>query len=452
MDLYHLASAADQIVMDPLGMITLEGYVIGRTYFKGTLEKLGIGYDEWRFFTYKSASETFSREGLSAADREQFQALADDAYALVRDDIVRSGRLSGDQFNDLVNSRPVLMAREARARGLVDTLLRWDGIREFLEDESGSKPAMLSASLLERPQLPYDDRWGEPRRIALIYALGICDMDAGIAARRLVKDVEMAVNDRRIRAIVLRVDSPGGDALASDYIAEALRKAKGRKPIIVSQGSVAGSGGYWLSMYADTIVAAPNTVTGSIGVIGGWFYDKGLKSSLGISTDLVKAGAHADLGFGFSLPLIGTVLPDRNLTEPERAQMEEIIRSMYKEFVEKVASGRGTTAEKIEPVAQGRVWSGTDGRTNGLVDILGGLDVAIRVAKERAEIPEAEQIEIVEAPAAGWFNVEAFLPRVFGVEPAPRADPLIEYITFRLRNNGVPLPLVPLEDAYLRGQ
>jgi protease-4 len=120
---------------------------------------------------------------------------------------------------------------------------------------------------LERFQLPYDDRWGQPKRIALIYALGVCDMDAGIAARRLVTDVESAVKDRRIKAIVLRVDSPGGDALASDYIAEALRKAKGKKPIIVSQGSVAASGGYWLSMYADTIIAAPNTVTGSIGVI-----------------------------------------------------------------------------------------------------------------------------------------------------------------------------------------
>ena len=449
MDLYHLASAADRIVMDPLGMITLEGYVIGRTYFKGTLEKLGVGYDEWRFFTYKSASESFSREGLSKADREQLQELADDAYALVRDDVVRSGRLSADQFDDLVNARPVLMAREARTRGLVDTLLRWDGIGDFLKDEAGSKPLMLSASMLEQPQLPYDGRWGEPRRIALIYALGICDMDAGIAARRLVKDVEDAVNDHRIKAIVLRVDSPGGDALASDYIAEALRKAKGKKPVIVSQGSVAGSGGYWLSMYADTIVAAPNTITGSIGVIGGWFYDKGLKSSLGISTDLVKAGEHADLGFGFSLPLIGSVLPDRNLTEPERAQMEEIIRALYKEFVEKVASGRRTSPDNIEAVAQGRVWSGTDGAQVGLVDILGGLDVAIRVAKERAGIPATEEIEIVEAPAPGWFNLEAFIPRVFAVKQDLSTDPLIEYITFRLRNNGVPLPLVPFEDAYI---
>jgi protease-4 len=450
MRLYHLVSVADRIVMDPLGMMTLEGYVLGRTYFKGTLEKLGVGFDEWRFFTYKSANESFSRESFSEADREQRQELADDFYALTREDIAGSGRMSASQFDELVNTNPILMAREARARGLVDTLLRWDGIAELLGTEDGSAPIMLSADLLERFQLPYDDRWGQPKRIALIYALGVCDMDAGIAARRLVTDVESAVKDRRIKAIVLRVDSPGGDALASDYIAEALRKAKGKKPIIVSQGSVAASGGYWLSMYADTIIAAPNTVTGSIGVIGGWFYDKGLKNTLGITTDLVKSGEHADLGFGFSLPLIGTVLPDRNLTDVERGRMEEIIRAMYEEFVEKVAQGRKTEAETIERIAQGRVWSGTDGAKNGLVDLLGGLDLAIRVAKDRAEIPPDELIEIVESPEVGWFNFSALVPTIIGMDEPTAKDPLLEYITFRLRHNGIPMPLLPLEDVYLR--
>jgi protease-4 len=274
-------------------------------------------------------------------------------------------------------------------------------------------------------------------------------MDVGISARRLVKDVKAAVEDPRIKAIVLRVDSPGGDALASDYIAEALRQAKGKKPIIVSQGSVAASGGYWLSMYADTIVAAPNSITGSIGVIGGWFYDKGLKSSLGITTDLVKAGEHADLGFGFSLPLIGSLLPDRNLTQAERELMERVIRQLYGEFVEKVAAGRATDPETIEALAQGRVWSGADGAANGLIDILGGLDTAIRIAKERAGIPPEELIEIVEAPERGWFNFQALLPRLLGVDEPRTEDPLIEYIKFRIRHNGSPMPLLPLEDAFL---
>ncbi len=448
-ELYHFASVADKILMDPLGMMALQGYVLGRTYFKGALEKLGVGFDEWRFFKYKSANESFSRDSFSEADREQRQALADNFYSVTRRDIVESGRLDGVRFDEIVNTKPVLMASEALELGLVDTLVRWDSVTDYLAAEEGSQPMMLSADLLERFQLPYDSRWGEPKRVALIYALGVCDMDAGIRARQLVRDVESAVQDGRIKAIVLRVDSPGGDALASDYIAEALRKAKGKKPVIVSQGSVAASGGYWLSMYADTIIAAPTTITGSIGVIGGWFYDAGLKSSLGLATDLVKKGEHADLGFGFSLPLIGTVLPDRNLTETERQRMEEIIRNMYKEFIGKVAQGRQMTTQAVETVAEGRVWSGTDGARHGLVDVLGGLDLAIRIAKERAGISSDEPIEIVEFPDVGWFDFTRLIPRIVGAATDREPDPLIEYLTFRLRHNGIPMPLLPLEDAYL---
>jgi protease IV len=449
MNLYHLASVADLIVMDPLGMLTLDGYVLGRTYFKGTLEKLGIGFEEWRYFKYKSANETFARDSFSDADREQFQELANDFYTLARDGVAHSGRITAAGFDKLVDTKPVLMAREAIAAGLVDTLVRWDAIAGVLARNDGSPPIMLSAGLLEAAQLPYDNHWGQPKQIAVIYALGVCDMDAGIAARRLVHDVDRAVSSDQIKAIVLRVDSPGGDALASDYIAEALRKAKGKKPVIVSQGAVAGSGGYWLSMYGDTIVAAPNTITGSIGVIGGWFYDKGLKSSLGISTDFVKAGKHADLGFGFSLPLIGTVLPDRNLSDEERARTEQIIRSMYQEFVEKVATGRKMDPASVDSIGQGHIFSGVDGSQNGLVDILGGLDTAIRIAKERSGIPPQEYVDIVEMPAVGWFNLSALMPLVAGVESPPKPDPFVEYLMFRVDHNGIPMPLLPLEDAYL---
>jgi len=160
--------------------------------------------------------------------------------------------------------------------------------------------------------------WGELPRIAVVYALGECAMDSGIKARTLSKEVDALVEDSGIEAIVFRVDSPGGDAMASDLVAEALKKAKGKKPVIVTQGAVAASGGYWLSMYGDKIVAAPHTITGSIGVIGGWFYNAGLKEKLGMTTDRVQAGDHADIGFGMVLPFLGLGVPDRNLTEWER--------------------------------------------------------------------------------------------------------------------------------------
>jgi len=267
-----------------------------------------------------------------------------------------------------------------------------------------------------------------------------------------VKDVEAAVDDSRIKAIVLRVDSPGGDAMASDYIAEAMKKAKGKKPIIVSQGFVAASGGYWLSMYADTIVAAPGTITGSIGVIGGWMYNKGLKESLGMSTDFVKVGAHADFWFGFRLPFIGLGIPDRNLSAEERTVAETGIKTMYKEFVEKVSLGRKKKFDEIEPIAQGRVWSGLDGKQNGLVDVLGGLETAINIAKERAGIQKDQSVTIIEMPKKGLMDFSMFTPKIFGGETKITIDPAVELLKFRLKHNGESLPLLPMEDLDMTGQ
>ena len=309
----------------------------------------------------------------------------------------------------------------------------------------GGQSGVAGAGTLARYNLPYDNRWGEPPHIAVIYALGACAMDEGIKARSLVNDVEAAGNDPKIKAIVLRVDSPGGDGMASDYIAEAVKKAKKNKPVIVSQGYVAGSGGYWLSMYGDTIVAAPGTITGSIGVIGGWMYNKELKEKLGMSTDLVKAGTHADLGFGLRLPFLGLGLPDRNLTDLERSKAEHSIRTMYKEFVGKVAAGRKTSPEKIEEVAQGRVYSGEEGKRLGLVDVIGGLEDAIRIARQRAGISPDVQVTIVEMPKPGLIDFSRLMPRFFGIEQTFAEDPLIEHLKFRLENNGRPLPLLPLE-------
>jgi protease IV len=230
-------------------------------------------------------------------------------------------------------------------------------------------------------------------------------------------------------------------------VAEALRKAKGKKPVIVSQGDVAASGGYWLSMYADTIVASPVTLTGSIGVIGGWIYNKGLKEWLGLSTDKVKVGEHADLPFGFTFPFLGIGLPDRDLTPEERAQLQSSILSLYKDFTSKVAAGRRMKVDQVDSVAQGRVWSGYDGRSRGLVDLLGGLDLALRVAKTRAGISEGQEVTLMELPQPGLFNLQALLPKFIGIETAsvPEPDPMLQQMKFRIRHNGEPVPILPLE-------
>ncbi len=439
---YHLASIADKIVLDPAGIITLEGFVMGRTFLKGTLEKLGVGYDEWRFFKYKSANETFSRDKMSEGDREQRQRYIDNLYQLVKSEICASRKIAPEKFDALVNDEMIFAPQEALAAGLADTLGRWESVQAVIKQLDGEKKNFIRPHALAEFQLPYDNSWGDKPQIAVIYAIGECAMDQGIKARTLVKYVDAAANNSKIKAIVLRVDSPGGDGLASDIIAEALRKAKHKKPVIVSQGALAASGGYWLSMYADTIVAAPNTITGSIGVIGGWMYNNGLKEKIGLSTDFVKAGKHADLGFGMNV--FGFGIPDRNLDENERAKAERVITNFYKEFVTKVAYGRKKTFDQIHEIAQGHFWSGSDGRENGLVDVIGGLETAITLAKQRAGIAKDEKIRIIEMPKPSMLDPDFLIPKFFGVEY--KTDPTIEHLKFRLEHNGQPMPILPLDD------
>lgn len=458
LDLYHFASVADKIVMDPLGDLGFEGYILGRSFYKKMFENAHIGFEEIRLFKYKSAAENFAREKMSDADREQRQALIDDWYEIAKNDITTSRNISSETFEKLVNEHLFISNEKAKEMNLVDYNGRWAD-RSKLMDTIETKSKMISFVVdLDEPK-PFDDKWGyEPKKIAVIYALGECSMDAGIKARKLVNDIKKAFEDNSIAAIVLRVDSPGGDALASDYIAEVMRQNRGKKPIIVSQGAVAASGGYWLSMYADTIVANPGTITGSIGVIASWIYDKGLKDSIGISTDFVKIGKFADLGYPYQMPVIGIGLPIRNLTSEERKLFESYIQSAYEEFTKKVAEGRRTTVDKIEPYAQGRVWSGIDGKQNGLVDVLGGLNDAIEIARIKAGIKQNESYKIIEMPRPtldiplnlfsflGFENSEIArnITKLLAKDPA-KVNYWLESLKFRIENNGKPMYIIPSE-------
>jgi protease IV len=467
-DAYHFASVADKIVLDPAGVLTLEGFLMGRTYLKGMLAKVGLAFDEWRFFTYKSADEAFSRESMSEADREQRQRLVDEYYNLARSEICASRHISTGEFDRLVNEQPILLPEEALKLGLVDTLARADAFKDVVKGLEGSRKAIvgpgvlgLSPASLAGYGAPADDRWGERPEIAVVYAIGECAMDTGIRARSLSKVVDAVAGDARIKAVVFRVDSPGGDATASDVVADALKRCKAKKPVIVSQGAVAASGGYWISMYGTRIVAAPQTITGSIGVIGGWFYNAGLKEKLGMASDYVKAGAHADLGFGPTVPLIGATIPDRNLDDAEHALMEHMIKTFYKDFVTKVAAGRSMKYEDVDKIGQGRVWPGVDGKQNGLIDDLGGLEIAIMLAKEKAGIAPDEEVKLVELPTPMLFDT-SFLKlkligfaehvgaaNLLGVTPSSagaEAGTVIEDLRFRLDHNGRPLPILPLDD------
>lgn len=443
MDEYHFASVADKIILDPMGTISLNGYLMGRTFFKGSLEMLGLGFRELRYFKYKSAAESYARENFSEADREQRQRLVDENYNLAQKEICEGRKFTFDYFDKLVDSTWMFLPDDALKLNLVDTLARWSDISEIINNYEKKNKSLISASSLEAFKTP-NDYWGSKPKIAVIYAIGGTGMDDGIKARNLVKYVEAAMNSGSVKAIVLRVDSPGGDALAADLIAEVLKKGKGKKPIIVSQGYVAASGGYWLSMFADTIVAAPNTITGSIGVIGSFMFNKTLKQELGMSVDHVQKGKFADLGFGATLPLIGISIPDRDFTEEELKMAETGIKTLYKGFVEKVALGRNKSFDEIEKIAQGRVWSGSDGLKNGLVDVLGGLDDAIKIALRKANLINNEY-EIIEMPEPEWFDLNSFLPSFLRIEQKIVEDPFIRDLKFRLQYNGIPMPLLPME-------
>jgi protease-4 len=407
MSLYHVAAAADRIVMDPTGLIMLPGYIMGRTYLVNALKKLGLGVDEWRFFKYKSAFESISRDSMSEADREQRLALIQGYYDEVRADLQASRQVAPDRFDDWVNEKYAFLPDEALSLGLVDKVGRWDEVKEVIEELSGSKKQFLAPSELAGRKFP-SVLWGENPRIALVYGLGECDMDKGIRARQLEKIFERLATDRTIKAVVFRVDSPGGDALASDLVAGALKKCAEKKPVIVSQGDVAGSGGYWISMYGTEILALPTTITGSIGVIGGWIWNNGIGDKLGLTSDFVKVGEHADLGFGIRLPFLGIGIPDRNLNQEERKRVEDLFQTMYTGFVNRVAAGRKLEPGKVREIAEGRVWTGRAGLANGLIDRIGGLELALRIAAERAGLGPEEKVDVIEYPPAPILDLAVF--------------------------------------------
>ncbi len=432
---YHLASAADCVVLDPLGTLFLPGLVMSRTYLKGTLEKLGLGFDEWRFFKYKSAYETYSRDQYSDADREQRQAFLDAWYEMIRRDVCDSRGFSPAAFDSLIDRSPLWTAEQAREARLVDRLGRWAELKEILKEKGKGRLIKIDRKQLEERVL-VSDRWGGKEKIALVYGIGVCDMERGIRARRLTKIFERLTKDKQIKAIVFRVDSPGGSALASDIVAEAMKKCAQKKPVIVSQGQVAGSGGYWISMYGNKIVAGPNTITGSIGVIGGWVYDNGFSQKLGMSEDRVQRGEHADLEAGVTLPLIGLSVPHRNMTEEERTIIERSIRHWYDQFVTRVAEGRSMSKEAVHEAGQGRIYSGHDGKQVGLVDEIGGLMTAIAVACAEAGIKPGEAVEIVEKMPA------PSLSEMFSAGAA-LSDGTVEFLRLTLQEQGRLLLLPP---------
>lgn len=456
MTTYHLASVADVVALDPQGMLSLPGYAASRTFVKGTLDKLGLGVQEWRYFEFKSAFESLSRTEYSQADSLQRREYINDQYELTREDVTGARPTTNDSLDWIVDEQTILTAQEARQAGLVDTLARWHQRGDVLRTVVGSRTSSLDAYLLD--QIATSSReWGQRSEIAVVYGIGATQVEEGMKSRHLSDRIRRLAEDDDVAAVVFRVDSPGGSPVAAAQVGEAIKTCAEEKPVIVSQGQVAGSGGYWVSTHADTIVAGPNTITGSIGVIGGWIYDKGFSEKTGLSSDVVQRGERADLFQGLRLPLVGVSVPTRKLSEEEMERVEEVIRQGYDEFVATVAAGRDTTEAYIREIGEGRIYSGLDGKAVGLVDEIGGLIQAIDLARRATGLP-AEKVHVREInPHSGPFDVGGLLPSPLGQfmediestrkeESALHSSSTQTFLQVMLEHQPGPLVLLPPDD------
>ncbi|MDR0451476.1 MAG: signal peptide peptidase SppA [Treponema sp.] len=452
-DLYCLASAADRIVMDDLGTLAFTGYVYGRGYYRSALEKIGVGMRELRYFNYKSAMESYTRSGFSDADRGQYGIYLDDIFGLTKETVMKARSWTESEFNTILNREFLYSAQGAKARGLVDLVGRRAAVIGAAEELEGREIDGFvcwgdSRASLAGGYPRYRVRRGSvfAGEIAVVHANGETDLDRGMGTRHLASLIGELAGKRRVKAIVVRINSPGGSAEAADYLAEAIRDARYSKPVVVSMGPVAASGGYWASIYAGHIVASPFTFTGSIGVIAGWFYDNGLYNKLGIAVDLLKRGDHADLGSGI-------IIPSRNLNAAEEGRYRQLILDTYRDFVQKAATGRNMPVEDMEKLAQGRIYSGIAARDNGLVDSLGGLGDALGIARELAGIHENARIVYNEYPRPGFMEtfIARYLSAFIPAGKIPGRAGFLEGLGYRLSMNGRAMPILPLDAAEFLG-
>jgi protease-4 len=393
---YYLASVADEVWLNPEGLIEFKGLGAQVMFFKGLLEKLEVEPQVIRYGKFKSAIEPFILDKMSEANREQTMKYMGSIWNNIVSGIAESRKLTPAQLNLIADSALVQNAKDAVEQKLADKLYYKDQVLDDLKDRCGLEDAkkLKLVSMVKYTDAPKakkkDDKGLAKDKIAVIYASGSIEGGEGddqtIGSDRISKAIRKARLDENVKAIILRVNSPGGSALASDVIWREVVLAKAAKPVVASMGDVAASGGYYISCAADTIVAQPNTITGSIGVFGLLMNLKSLMNNkLGITVDTVKTNHYADLGSAF-----------RPLTQAERDIIQNSVNEIYGSFIAKVAEGRGMKVADVDSIGQGRVWSGYDAKGLGLVDVLGGMEDAIEIAAKMAKLDNYRVAEYPE--------------------------------------------------------
>ncbi len=438
---YYLASVADDIFLNPAGSLEFNGLVSEQVYFKNAMDRLDIRAEVFRAGSFKSAIEPFVRENMSEESRKQTAVLLNSIYDHYLAQIAKTRNLEIKELKTLANELTIQSPEDALKYNLITQIGYQDECITHIEKKM-LKNASQQLSVVEynkyRKNLPTDTTATSQNKIAVVVASGEIlsgqgDQQNLIGSAQFVKMLRAIKEDTTFKAVVLRINSPGGSALASDVIWREIERTKAVKPVIASMSDVAASGGYYLAMACDEIVAYPNTITGSIGVFG-LLLDMGefLKEKLGITTDRVSTSEFADIGN-----------PTRPLKEKEKVTIQNMVDSYYRTFTRKAAAGRKISIEALKEVAEGRVWAGIDARTHQLIDTLGGLDLALARAAEKAKITEYALVYFPEKDnffkkILEGLNVKAQLIEETPLQQLWKEMPLFfdqRYWLYRLKNH-----------------
>lgn len=423
---YYLGSVAETLFLNPLGVMELNGLSSETTFLAGGLEKYGIGVQVTRVGKYKSAVEPFVLTESSPESREQTAKLLGDIWGDFLTTVSEAGSLNPQQLQQVVDTEGILIAAEARDKELVDRLAYFDEVVAHLKELTDSEEddrTFRQISLQRYATVAQTDREtnnAANNQVAIVYAEGEIVNGPGsvtqVGGDRLAKQLRELRQDEDVKAVVLRVNSPGGSATASEVIQREVRLIREVKPIVVSMGNIAASGGYWISTSASKIFAQPNTITGSIGVFGLLLNVQELGNNNGITWDVVKTGRYADLG---------TIT--RPKTPEELAIAQQVVDRIYQRFLTIVSESRNLSRERVNQIAQGRVWSGEEAKRIALVDELGGLEDALNTAAELAELGDNWKVkDYTERRSFEQLLLEKLSGSRFVGEPTPttRLDPL----------------------------
>ena len=412
---YYVAAAADEISIAPEAFLDVKGLRAEVSFYKGTLDKIGISAELERVGKYKSFAEPWSRPSMSEPFREVVNSVLDEVFGQFLEAVASSRNMTVDDLRAVIDTGPFVQ-KQALDAGLVDTLQYEDEFRDAIKSDL-ELDELNEVSLAHYNRISFDSLGlGGENQIAVVYATGsimggesATDPIFGskvLGAESFSHVLRKVRNDENIKAVIVRIDSPGGDAFASDRIWREMHRLREEKPVIVSMSDVAASGGYYIAMADSPVLAYPGTTTGSIGVVYGKFNLRGLYDQLGVNKEIITRGRYA-----------ASLSDYRGFSPEERAKARESVKIFYDTFVRKVATSRGRTWEEIDELAQGRVWTGSQAHANGLVDELGGFDRAIEMAKEAAGLDPDGGVTLVPYPepkkflelllAGNWQAVES---------------------------------------------